>query len=185
MNDGMMSSNRGDWETPRALFERLNAEFEFGLDAAALSHNACCAEYLGPNHADPERRDGLVVEWATTDLASVWVNPPYGRSIGAWVQKASTEGLSRRVVALLPARTDTQWWHKYVMEAAEIRLLRGRVKFALGGRSVGPAPFPSCVVVWCPESRGLRLTSMRAAPGLDSGAGADLYRFKIVSRSAV
>lgn len=130
------------WETPWPFFRGLDREFHFDLDVCAVAANAKCARFYSP------AEDGLCQPWA----GACWMNPPYGREIGRWVAKALTE--SRRgclVVSLLPARTDTAWWHEYVMPAAEIRLVRGRLKF---GGSEHSAPFPSAVVVYRPGIEG-------------------------------
>ena len=139
MNKTLHSSNRMDWETPQALFDALDREFHFDLDAAASKANAKCEKYFTVTE------DALKYPWCA--VGSIWLNPPYGRQIGKWMQKAYEE--SRRqsfpVVCLIPARTDTAWWHNYVMKAAEIRLIRGRIKFV--GAESG-APFPSAIVVF-------------------------------------
>lgn len=128
------------WETPIDLFRRLNAEFRFQLDVCALPDTAKCARYFTP--AD----DGLAQPWDGV----CWMNPPYGRQIGHWMRKAFEE--SQRgctVVCLVPARTDTEWWHQYALRG-EIRFLRGRLRF---GGAVSSAPFPSAIVIfrdrWC------------------------------------
>ena len=124
------------WETPGPLFRRLDREFRFGLDVCAVAENAKCGRFYSP------AEDGLAQRWEGT----CWMNPPYGRGIGQWVSKALAE--ARRdavVVALVPARTDTRWWHEAVMAAAEIRLVRGRIRF---GTAAHAAPFPSAVVVF-------------------------------------
>ena len=127
---------RRDWETPPALFAKLDAEFGFTLDACALPHNAKCAEHFTPDD------DGLSREWRGV----VWVNPPYGREIPKWTRKAvdASKG-GALVVMLLPARTDSAWWHDDVMPNAEVRFLRGRVKFVGAPYN---APFPCCVAVF-------------------------------------
>lgn len=134
-NRGLFSSMHLDWSTPRAFYQALDAEFGFSLDACANKGNAKCATfYVGD--------EGLRAPW----LPSTFVNPPYGRQIGKWVKRAYEQ--SRRgftVVALLPSRTDTRWWHDYVMKAAEIRFIRGRLRFDGGQWN---APFPSVVVIW-------------------------------------
>ena len=136
MNTGVMFSSKTDlWETPQALFDELNAEFSFTLDVCALPTNAKCADYYTPD------MDGLQQPWQ----GRVWCNPPYGRQIGKWVEKAANAVESDVVVMLLPARTDTKWFHEYIYNRAEIRFLKGRLKFG-GGRS--GAPFPSMVVVF-------------------------------------
>lgn len=132
------SSERMDWATPPALFAALDAEFGFTLDAAALPHNAKCARYFTP--AD----DALAQDWGA---GVVWLNPPYGRQIAAFMRKAYEASLAgATVVCLVPARTDTAWWHD-VAARGEVRFLRGRVRFE--GAAHG-APFPSAIVVFRP-----------------------------------
>ncbi len=136
----LYSSDEQKWATPRALFDALDLEFAFELDAAADASNAKCRRYL------TEADDSLTVEWSTVTDGAVWLNPPYGRGIGAWIRKAAEE--SRKglvVVCLVFARTDTAWWHDYAMRAAEIRLIPGRVTF---GDAKNSAPAPSCVLVF-------------------------------------
>ena len=137
LNEGMFSSKRDDWETPWELYRRLDEEFGFTLDACATPENAKCKRFFAP--AD----DGLAQAWTGV----VWCNPPYGREIGKWVAKAyeaSRGGENATVVCLLPARTDTAWWHDYCAKG-EVRFLRGRVKF-VGAKS--SAPFPSSIVIF-------------------------------------
>lgn len=126
---------RTDWETPEKLFGPLHEEFGFTLDVCATPENAKCATYFTPE------MDGLAQEWGTNVC---WMNPPYGRAIREWMAKAlaACRG-GATVVALVPSRTDSAWWHDVAMRG-EIRFLRGRVKF------VGApyfAPFPCAVVV--------------------------------------
>lgn len=138
MNTEVMFSSKTDlWETPQDLFDRLDAEFGFDLDACALPQNAKCVAYYTPE------QDGLSQPWDGV----VWCNPPYGRNIGKWVQKAHDESKRNNnyIVMLLPARTDTRWFHDYILGKAEIRFIRGRLKF---GGSKNSAPFPSMVVVF-------------------------------------
>lgn len=140
------SSKAHDWQTPPALFADLDARFRFTLDAAASAENAKCARYF------TREDNGLAQSWAGE---RVWLNPPYGREIGAWVRKAWRE--SRRgalVVCLIPARTDTSYWHDYAMRAAEILLIRGRVRFLRPGALLDNAPFPSALVVFDPAREG-------------------------------
>lgn len=136
INKGMMSSNSDLWATPQDFFDKLNDEFHFDLDVCALPTNTKCGRYFAPE------QDGLAREWRGT----CWMNPPYGRQIIHWVRKAyeSAQG-GALVVGLLPARTCTKWFHEYIYGKAEIRFVRGRIKFG-GGKN--PAPFPSMVVVW-------------------------------------
>ena len=126
------SSKTPEWETPQTLFDALNKEFRFTLDPCATKQNAKCRKFY------TLKEDGLKQSWKGEQ---VFMNPPYGREIGAWVKKISEEG----GVALLPARTDTAWFHDYILGKAEIRFLRGRLKF---GDSKNSAPFPSMIVVF-------------------------------------
>lgn len=132
------STNTDRWGTPQGFFDKLAREFDFSIDVCALPDNAKCDRYFTPE------QDGLSQQWSGV----CWMNPPYGRTIGAWMAKAykaSREGAT--VVCLVPARTDTEWWHLYAMKASEIRYVRGRLKF---GGSEKDAPFPSAVVIFRP-----------------------------------
>lgn len=125
------------WATPQDFFDKLNAEFNFDLDVCATPENAKCARYF------TEDDDGLAQEWKGV----CWMNPPYGRTIGGWMKKAyETAKQGGIVVCLVPARTDTAWWHNYAIHG-EITFIRGRLKF---GGSKNSAPFPSAVVVFKP-----------------------------------
>lgn len=146
----MFSSKTDLWATPQDFFDRLNAEFHFTLDPCSDGTNNKCELYFTP------KDDGLAQKWAPH---VVFMNPPYGRAIADWVRKAYEESLKgATVVALIPARTDTRYWHDYVMKAEEIRFVRGRLKFGDGKNS---APFPSAVVVFrehemeTPKIRGM------------------------------
>ena len=132
INNGMFSSNSDLWSTPQSFFDDLNKEFGFETDVCALPENAKCKTFYTPTE------DGLSQEWT----GICWCNPPYGREIGKWVKKASESNAT--VVCLVPARTDTAWWHDYAMKA-EIRFIRGRLKF---GNSKNSAPFPSAVLIF-------------------------------------
>lgn len=136
MNKSVHFSSATDlWATPQAFFDELNKEFGFELDVCALPENAKCEKYYTPEI------DGLKQQWR----GICWMNPPYGREIGAWMEKAyesSLEGAT--VVCLVPARTDTRWFHDFAMRG-EIRFIKGRLKF---GDSKNSAPFPSAVVVF-------------------------------------
>lgn len=136
MNNEVMFSSRSDeWETPQWLFDSLHTEFGFGLDVCATADNAKCERYY------TKAEDGLAQDWSGV----CWMNPPYGREIGRWIEKAYESSLGGvTVVCLLPSRTDTKWWHEYVMRG-EVRFLRGRLKF---GGSKNSAPFPSAVVIF-------------------------------------
>lgn len=124
------------WATPQDVFDELNREFGFVLDVCASPENTKCPRYF------TREGNGLLQEWR----GACWMNPPYGREIGDWIRKAylsSREGAT--VVCLIPARTDTAWWHEYVAHSSEIRFLRGRLKF---GGADNSAPFPSAVVIF-------------------------------------
>lgn len=136
------TSNRDDWETPQSLFDKLNKEFCFTLDPASTHSNAKC------KHHFTKEEDGLAQNWGGQ---VVFCNPPYGRDIKAWVEKCYLESQKENttVVMLIPARTDTTYFHDFIYHnAKEIRFLRGRLKFELGGISGQSAPFPSMVVVF-------------------------------------
>ena len=138
LTTAMTSSASNDWETPQALFDELHAEFGFTIDVAASSDNAKCARFFSIDD------DGLSKDWAPE---TVWMNPPYGRTIEYWVAKAAVEaGKGATVVGLIPARTDTRWWHSWVMPVAEVRFIRGRIRFS-GAKD---APFPSAIAIWRP-----------------------------------
>lgn len=130
------SSESAEWETPQELFDKLDAEYHFDVDVCATQENAKCARYY------TREDDGLKQEWQGT----CWMNPPYGRDIQKWMEKAYTESRvnGATVVCLVPSRTDTRWWHEYAMRG-KIQFLRGRIKF---GQSKNPAPFPSAIVVF-------------------------------------
>jgi phage N-6-adenine-methyltransferase len=135
MNSVHFMSEKMDWGTPQELFDRLNQEFHFTLDVCALPENAKCKHFFSPSE------DGLSQKWN----GACWMNPPYGREIEKWMQKALRESeRGATVVCLVPARTDTEWWHKYALQG-EIRFIRGRVKFQ--GASA-TAPFPSAIVIF-------------------------------------
>ena len=141
ITSGLFTSLDDKWTTPKKFFAIYNNEFNIDLDVAALQNSALCKNWYGPDHPNPDRRDALVQKWTGT----VWLNPPYGRQIGNWMKKANLEvsGGGIVVVCLVPARTDTAWWHDYCMQH-EIRFIRGRLKF---GDGKGSAPFPSAIVI--------------------------------------
>jgi len=143
------SSRTDEWPTPQWLFDALHREFGFTLDPCSTHANAKC-----PKHYT-RVEDGLSRSWADE---TVWMNPPYGREIGAWMAKAyrAARDDQATVVCLVPARTDTKWWHDYAMKH-EIRLLRGRLQF---GDATASAPFPSAVVIMRPKTS--RLWTMTA-----------------------
>lgn len=132
------SSKSNEWTTPQHLFDELNREYHFTLDPCATHENAKCEKYF------TEKENGLLQDWSD-DV--VFMNPPYGREIKHWIKKAYEESLNGAiVVCLIPARTDTTYWHDYIFgKAFDIRFLKGRLKF---GGSKNSAPFPSAIVIY-------------------------------------
>ena len=144
MNSVHFSSKNLCWCTPQDFFDKLNEEFSFVLDAAATAKSAKCSLFFTP------KTNGLAQSWDCG--GAVFCNPPYGREIGKWVKKAHEEAaiIKYPIVMLLPARTDTSYFHDYIYGIAEIRFVRGRLKFADedGGTLSNSAPFPSMVVIY-------------------------------------
>ena len=140
--DALFSSASVEWETPPELFDEYNRRFNFTLDVAATDKNALCDRYY------PRDTDGLSQSWQTD--GAVWCNPPYGKDIIKWVRKAYEE--SRRgqtIIMLIPARTDTKWFHDYVYHKADLVFLRGRLRYGVNGvPSKNSAAFPSMIVIY-------------------------------------
>ena len=153
LNPSLFTSSKDDWETPDDLFDQLDAEFGFDWDCASTAGNCklagtfLAASYYGPDHDHPGYHNAFAVSWDCFE--SGWLNPPYGRGIGAWVQKAAeavqAEDGPNVVVVLVPARPDTQWWCRWATQADEIRYIEGRLTFK-GAPSA--APFPSALLVF-------------------------------------
>lgn len=137
INRGLFTSNRDDWETPQDFYDRLNEEFHFTLDPCSSDENAKCEKHY------TKEQDGLAQDWMGE---RVFCNPPYGKSIGKWCQKCYEHSKNGGIaVMLIPARTDTAWFHDWVYGKGEIRFIRGRLYFV---GSKWNAPFPSMVVVY-------------------------------------
>jgi len=137
----MFSSKSNEWETPQDFYDKLNNQFKFTLDPCCTASSAKCSKYY------TSQDDGLLQSWKDE---TVFVNPPYG-NIKAWVKKAHDESINHNaiVVMLIPARTDTKYWHDYIMtEADSIYFVKGRLKFGNGMNKQNAAPFPSAVVVF-------------------------------------
>lgn len=136
--DLMFSSETDVWSTPIEFFNELDNEFNFTLDPCANHENAKCPVYF------TKEQDGLKQNWGGF---TVFCNPPYGRVIGDWVKKAYEESKkpNTTIVMLIPARTDTKYFHDFIYHKAEIRFIRGRLKF---GDAKNSAPFPSMVVIF-------------------------------------
>lgn len=126
MKNVHFSSENMNWQTPKAFYQALDSEFNFNFD---------------PCPKNP-KFDGLNMGWKRSNF----VNPPYGRELPKWIEKAHDESeLGKTIVLLIPSRTDTKWWHDHVMKADEIRFIKGRLHF---NDQKGSAPFPSCLVIW-------------------------------------
>lgn len=139
----MFSSKSMLWCTPKELFKSLNEEFNFSLDPSCNKHTALCDKYFTPNE------NGLIQSW---DNERVFCNPPYGRDLKLWIKKAYDEReKAELIVLLIPARTDTSYFHDYILNKSEIRFLRGRVKFidpSNHTKKLNSAPFPSMLVIF-------------------------------------
>ena len=141
MNSCMYSSTTPEWETPQAFYDTLNAEFHFTLDPCCTHDNAKCEKHY------TAAEDGLSRPWVGE---RVFCNPPYGREMPKWIKKCEKEAAGgATVVMLIPARTDTKAFHEHIYGKAEIRFVRGRLKF---GGSKNCAPFPSMIVVFRNEN---------------------------------
>lgn len=140
--DMLKVSSNPEWATPQYVFDRLDEEFHFTLDVCADETNRKCERYFGRGGIAP---DGLAERW---EGETCWMNPPYGRAITDWVRKAHESTAldpATVVVGLVPCRTDTRWWQDHVMQATEIRFVRGRIQFGDSGQS---APFANAIAVW-------------------------------------
>lgn len=155
MNTAVLFSKESDeWSTPQNTFDALDAEFHFAVDCAATAMNTKCPRWFGPGGISP---DALTVPWGDPGTVC-WLNPPYSRA-RHFVRKASNEAMCHgcTVVLLVPARTDTRWFHTYIWDETrhavqlgiELRFVRRRLKF--GGRT-SSAPFPSMVVIVHPTT---------------------------------
>ncbi len=139
INRGLFTSLSGEWATPNGLYRELDTEFHFELDACASKRTAKCSKFFTPDD------DAFTKHWGP---GPVFMNPPYGRQIMRWVEKAYQEALwGTTIVCLLPSRTDTRWWHQYCMQG-EIRFIKGRLYFTDTLGNTGRAPFPSAIVIF-------------------------------------
>ena len=141
----MFSSKEMSWETPQDFFDKLDRDFNFDLDPCATAETAKCRTFY------TEEDDGLSKDWGP--CKTVFVNPPYGRDIKKWIKKGYEESRKDKttVVMLIPARTDTSYWHEYCMRASQIFFVKGRLKF---GSATAGAPFPSAVIIFGWNSMG-------------------------------
>lgn len=141
MNTDLMFSSKDDsWETPPSLFNILDMEFNFTLDPCCTKQTAKCKKFF------TKEEDGLIQDWSR-DI--VFVNPPYGREIGKWVEKSYNEAKKgAKVVMLIPSRTDTKWFHDFIYNKAEIRFLKGRIRFLQNKKELNAAPFPTMLIIF-------------------------------------
>lgn len=136
---GMITSNTDKWATPQKFFDKLNDKYKFEVDVCATQDNTKCPTYF------TEEEDGLRQKWE----GRCWCNPPYGRKIGLWLEKAYKSSImGALVVCLVPARTDTKWWNNWAVKG-DIEFIKGRLKFSDAKNS---APFPSAVITYLPPS---------------------------------
>lgn len=154
------SSGGHSWQTPAWLLDVLKRIFGvFDLDPCSPTRRRRGAPVSAKVHLT-EEDDGLSLPWH----GKVFVNPPYGRELKSWTAKARAEfltGEASLVIALVPARTDTTWWHRDVLEEAAVVFLKGRLRF---GENAESAPFPSALVIW--GARPARIRALqRAIPG--------------------
>lgn len=152
MNEILISSGKDDWETPKVFYQQLDEEFHFTLDPCCSHKNAKCIKHY------TSRENGLNMDWGGE---TVFCNPPYsvkGKQ-DAWIRKCYEESKKPNtvVVALIPARTDTERFHEYIWNgrASEVRFIKGRLCFEIDGKPIldkkgrpTPAPFPSMIVIW-------------------------------------
>lgn len=146
----LFSKGKDDWQTPQALFDKLNRRWEFSVDGAANAQNHLLPRWWGPQ--SPLAEDSLVIPWTHE---RVWLNPPYSMCSEfmekAYIEMTVNEALT---VALVPARTDTKWFHKwvYLQRGVSVEFLKGRLKFVdPSGKPSTSAPFPSMVVLFDPR----------------------------------
>jgi phage N-6-adenine-methyltransferase len=142
--DVHFSSLSNEWATPQELFNRITEKYgPFTLDPCCTKETSKCTKFF------TIAEDGLKQDWGGR---RVFCNPPYGKVIGKWVEKSYQETFKGSIVVMLiPARTDTRWWHKYCMRAERIIFFKGRIKFIQAGKKA-PAPFPSCLVIFSNKS---------------------------------
>ncbi|CAM3734528.1 DNA N-6-adenine-methyltransferase [Nocardioides zeicaulis] len=172
----LFSSATDNWPTPADFYDRLDQEFGFTLDVCSSTANHKAERFYALDHVDPDRRDGLQADWVADarpliDLSgrtrdAIWMNPPYGRTIGKWMEKAHASAQTgATVVCLVPVRTSSAWWHDWVLTTgAEVRYVRGRLTF---GDATSSAPFGSAVVIYRPSDVDGQAGPVRTVPAKD------------------
>ena len=136
----MFSSKDMTLETPPEFYDRLNKEFNFTLDPCCTKKTAKCDKYY------TKKEDGLIKDWIGE---IVFVNPPYGRELKKWAEKCYLESLKgTKIVMLIPARTDTIYFHEFIYKKTEIRFIKGRLRFLKNGKQLDSAPFPSMIAIF-------------------------------------
>ena len=147
MQDVHFKSSNKEWETPLSVFKPLEKEFNIVLDVCASQENTKCKAFFN-RKSNSLSRSWLVGSDFPKGTLAVWMNPPYGRGMERWVRKAHEETKNGvTTIALLPARTDTSWFHNYIYNKHEVRFYKGRIKFV---DAQSTAPFPSMVVIFKP-----------------------------------
>lgn len=147
----LFSSESVEWRTPDWVMGLVRSEFDLGLDACANAENAQCERYI------TAQDDCLLIDWGErAQGVAVWMNPPWGRDIGKYVRRAHEQASKHSlvVVCLLPASTDTRWWHDYVMRAADVRFFRGRLHFVRSDGHTGPCTKGCALVIFDSERAG-------------------------------
>jgi site-specific DNA-methyltransferase (adenine-specific) len=140
--DLMFSSESSEWETPDEFFDILDMEYNFQVDLAASESNKKCNLFFS------QEDNALDKVWSLYH-GYLWLNPPYGKTIKDWVEKCDEQAQQgAKIIALLPARTDTRWFHNHIYKKYEVKFLKGRLKFLLNGEMQNAAPFPSMLVIF-------------------------------------
>ena len=147
INKNRFNAKTTEWATPTDFFKPLNDEFHFTLDVCATAENTKVAKFFSPE------QNGLVQSWIGNIC---WMNPPYGRNLIKWLEKAKHEAdyFGVTTVCLVPARTNTAWFHKICLKASEIRFVLGRPKF---GDADHGLPQPLAVVIFSPGSKTCKI----------------------------
>jgi site-specific DNA-methyltransferase (adenine-specific) len=135
----MLSSESVEWGTPQGLFNELNESYNFTLDPCATPLNAKCQKFF------TKEQDGLIQSW---ENETVFCNPPYGRDMPKWIKKCYEESSKATIVLLMPSRTDTKYFHDYVLGKAHLAFIKGRLKFEGLQKGSGSAPFPSLLAFY-------------------------------------